>query len=114
MPRILPLDIMVHIVRQEHAEAGPVYTALTSIGRPDLHLGPRSEVVFWCGATGKSVEACLGALTERALLWAGYAGVTQIEGLLHEGEPCDLSLTVEGDVVLVPVTYNDWLYPTLL
>jgi hypothetical protein len=102
------MDIHLRIIR--HAGIGVVsYSAKLTIGRTDLALPKDSEQVFWCAAAGKNLTACIAAVKERALLWAIHERVRIISGLLTEAGPCELVLDIPSDIVLVPVTYNDWL-----
>lgn len=107
MPNQKSMDIHLRMIR--HAESGAIsYSARLTIGRTDLALLKDSEEVFWCAAAGKELTACIFAVKERALLWAKRERVHVVSGLLAEAGPCELTLDIPSNIVLVPITYNDW------
>ena len=116
MPKPIPMDVAIHIIKHTNPHDKTFsYAARVTVGKPDLTLDEYSEEAYWCGAAGKDVAECLNAIREHTLLWAKREGITRIDGCLTESGPCELTLQIdEREIILVPVTYNDWLTETYL
>ena len=111
MTRQIPMDISIHIIKHTEVDSATLaYSARLAIGRPNLQLDSNSEEVFWCGAAGKSIFACISALKERAYLWANTHDIREIAGLF-DNNACPLTIHAceAGEIEIVPVTYNNWL-----
>ncbi len=98
----------IGLVITKHSSEGRTWYSARWVVGSGL-LDERSGEKWRCNAAGKTLESCIAAVRERALIWAKEGGIADIEGLTS-GELCILNLHQGEDIIeLVPVTYNDWL-----
>lgn len=103
------MDIHISILYRTDGAPPPHHFGRLVIGKRLYTFPPNNKEVYWCCASGQNFFSCVDAVKKRAILWAMARRINDITGVTDEESLLVLVNTGKTQVVITPITFNNWI-----